>query len=119
LLIGEETALSYNRQQRFISRLIHEIRRYRLPKWFSKIGAFLLDQLPFGDKQFIKCWMINFFDDHDALDRTKAKELINWSPKHPLQSSLKTMIENLKKNPIDGYKSNQLPIPLGLGRKLS
>lgn len=110
LELGEETTLSYDTLQKEISRLLFgkEIKTYSLPKSFAKIGAYLQSLIPFISPSFIKPWMIDIADDHYALNCHKAKQKLNWSPRHTLRETLPKMINELKKDPTRWYKENQL-----------
>ncbi len=104
LLIGEDKTLSYDELQRKISLLLFgkEMHTYRIPKSIAKIGSY------FQPKSFIKPWMIDIADDNYNLDITRAKKLLNWSPKRSLETSLPKMIAPLKANPQAWYKENGL-----------
>jgi len=110
LEIGESKTLSYNDLQRRISQLIFgkEMTTYSLPKSIAKIGAWLQNQIPFIKPPFIKPWMIAIADDHYELDIRKAEQYLNWMPKHSLNNTLPTIIKELKKDPAQWYKKNQL-----------
>jgi nucleoside-diphosphate-sugar epimerase len=89
LLVGEPEALSYDEIQRIVSRRLHseEWPTQEIPKALAKTGAWLenevLDQEP-----FIKPWMVDFADDHYALDISRARTLLGWEPKRSLRSTL-------------------------------
>ncbi len=110
LLLGEPKTLSYDEMQRIISKQIRdkEIKTFRIPKWFAKIGAALMDFIPFIPKPFIKPWMIDLADDHYELDISKAKKILGWQPKRKLEEMLPIMIQDLKKDPAKWYKTNHL-----------
>ena len=110
LLIGEPKTLSYDQLQRQISRLLYdkEIHTFSIPKPLAKIGSAIQCHLPFIDPPFIKPWMISLADDHYELDIRKAKEILGWQPKRSLEETLPKMITDLKKDPDQWYKDNQL-----------
>jgi nucleoside-diphosphate-sugar epimerase len=110
LLIGEPKTLSYDTLQCQISCLLFNkgIRTFRVPKLLAKIGAFLLCQIPFRPKPFIRPWMIDLADDHYELNIDKAKRLLGWAPKRSLETTLPKMIHELKQDPKGWYKFNQL-----------
>ena len=110
LVLGEPKTLSYDQLQRTISRLIHgsEFSTWRVPKWMAKIGAAIQGMIPFIPKPFIKPWMIDLADDHYELDISRAKRILGWTPNHTLEETLPIMIEELKKDPANWYKVNQL-----------
>lgn len=106
--IGEPETPSYEELQDKIGKLIHgeeDWETFEVPKSIAKAGAWSMDL--FGDP-FIKPWMIDRADDHFELDISRAKELLDWEPKHSLMDSLPAMIENLKADPKAWYKQNKL-----------
>lgn len=109
-LLGEPKTLSYDTLQKQISQLIHgkEFKTYQVPKWFAKIGAWVLCHIPFMPKPFIKPWMISLADDNYTLDITRAKNILGWNPKNALEKSLPQMIAALKTDPAKWYKQNGL-----------
>lgn len=110
LLIGEEETLSYDELQHEMAHLIHgkEWKTWRVPKPIAKLGAWTQDHLPFLPRSFIKPWMIDLADDHYALDTTRARELLGWTPQHSLRTSLPVMIEGMKRDPFAWYDENKL-----------
>lgn len=108
--IGEPTTPSYEELQNKIGKLIHgeEWETYEVPKTLAKIGSWSMNL--FGDP-FIKPWMIDRADDHYELDISRAKELLQWEPKHSLMESLPKIIEKLKQDPLAWYKENKLDPP--------
>lgn len=111
LLIGEGKTMSYEDLQKEISSLIDgtSIKTFQVPKWFAKIGAWVLDHIP-GEDAFIKPWMIDIADDNYTLDISKAKKVLGWEPKHFVGNTIPIMIIDLKKDPIHWYKTNDLKI---------
>lgn len=110
LLIGEPKTMSYDALQRSISRLLfnREFHTFRVPKWIAKIGAWIQCRLSFKSKPFIQPWMIDLADDHYELDITRAKIILGWTPRNSIDGTLPKMIENLKRDPYQWYKENQL-----------
>jgi nucleoside-diphosphate-sugar epimerase len=109
LLIGEPETPSYETLQRELGRLIHgeEWETRQIPKAVAKAGAWLQDQVP-GEEPFIKPWMIDLADDHYELDVSRARAIIGWEPKHSLRATLPRMIEELRADPSEWYRTNQL-----------
>ncbi len=105
--IGEPTTPSYKELQDKIGQLIHgkEWETHEMPKAVAKAGAWARDLV--GDP-FIKPWMIDRADDHYELDISRARELLNWEPKHRLMDTLPKIIENLKADPEEWYQKNDL-----------
>ena len=110
LVLGEEETLSYDQLQREFSRLIYgkEWKTWALPKPLAKIGAWCKQYIPFLPKTFIKPWMIDIADDHYALDVSKAKKVLGWTPKKRLKEVMPRWIEELKKEPLAWYDENKL-----------
>lgn len=119
LLIGEDKTLSYDYLQRFMSRHIFgkEIKTFQIPKFLAMIGAWLQGHIPFMPKPFIKPWMIAIADDNYTLDVSKAKKVIQWTPKHNLEETLPKMIAELESNPAIWYKNHHLTAPKWLKKK--
>ena len=118
ILLGEPEALSYDELQHTIARLIRgssketiEIPSALAP--VAKAGAWVLDHVP-GQEGFIKPWMIDRANDHYALDITRARTLLGWTPKRSLRETLPKMIDALKSDPRRWYKENDLEIPARL-----
>jgi|SRR5579872_596716 len=118
LLLGEEETLSYDSLQREIAKAIFgkEWKTYSVPKLLAKLGAWILDHIPFAPESFIKPWMIDIADDHYELNVGLAKKMLNWTPKRNLRSSLPKMIEDLKRDPRTWYDENKLHFPRHLKR---
>lgn len=112
LLLGEPVTYSYAHLQERITALLHHkaFHTRSISKWLAKIGAWFEGLLPMTTP-FIKPWMIDFADDHYALDISKAKEVLGWQPKKDLDKTLPLMIEALQKDPVHWYKINGLPLP--------
>lgn len=113
LLLGEPETFSYGWLQSEIGSQLHghPWKTYRIPKLLAKAGAAGLGVLPLAEDPFIKPWMIDFADDHYALDITRAKNLLGWQPGHRLGHSLPEMIRSLKANPEKWYRENHLGSP--------
>jgi nucleoside-diphosphate-sugar epimerase len=120
VLLGEPEALSYDELQHTISRLIRgggqETIAIPTPLApFAKVGAWVLDKLS-GGKSFIKPWMIDRANDHYALDITRARTLLGWTPTRSLRETLPKMVAALKADPVGWYRENDLKAPSWLGR---
>ncbi|HYF00831.1 MAG TPA: NAD(P)-dependent oxidoreductase, partial [Planctomycetota bacterium] len=79
-----------------------------IPKPLAKAGAWIQDL--FGDP-FIKPWMIEFADDHYALDVTRARHQLGWTPRRSLRETLPRMISALKADPARWYHDHHLALP--------
>jgi nucleoside-diphosphate-sugar epimerase len=113
LLLGEPETLSYDELQHQLGRLIHgeDWETREVPKAVAKTGAWVQDALPIGDEPFIKPWMIDFADDHYALDIRRAREVLGWTLKHSLRESMPEMVGRLKADPLRWYRENHLEAP--------
>jgi nucleoside-diphosphate-sugar epimerase len=111
ILIGEPDPLSYDELQRALAWQIHGVRDWdttQIPKAVAKAGAWVQDQIPGVEEPFIKPWMIDLADDHYALDITRARQLLDWSPRHSLRETLPKMATALKADPEGFYRINKL-----------
>lgn len=113
VIIGEDKTVSYKDLQYSISEILEHksFLVFRVPKWLAKEGAWVENHLPFFDDNFIQPWMIDMADDHYALDITRAKEVLGWTPKHFVKTSLPVMMELLKTDPVKWYEENGLTMP--------
>ncbi|MFA6238077.1 MAG: NAD-dependent epimerase/dehydratase family protein [Bacteriovorax sp.] len=120
ILLGEPKAISYAELQNQVSMLIHgrHWNSMKIPLWFAKTGSWLQHHTPLIRKPFIMPWMIDFTNDHYELDVTQAKNLLGWIPKHELRATIPSMIEVLKKNPLQFYSENKLKEPSEIARLL-
>ncbi|MEP2057443.1 MAG: NAD(P)-dependent oxidoreductase [Maribacter litoralis] len=105
--IGEPTSPTYQELQDTIGNLIHgkDWETYEIPKPLAKAGAWTRDLV--GDP-FIKPWMIDRSGAHYELDVSRAKEYLDWEPKHRVMDTLPKMITGLKENPDQWYAKNNL-----------
>jgi len=111
ILIGEPDPLSYDELQRALAGQIHGERDWdttQIPKAVAKAGAWVQDQIPGVEEPFIKPWMIDLADDHYALDITRARQLLDWSPRLSLRETLPQMVTALKTDPEGFYRINKL-----------
>jgi nucleoside-diphosphate-sugar epimerase len=111
VLLGEPDVVSYDELQHQFGRLIHDEADWQtrqIPKALAKTGAWVQDMMPLVDDPFIKPWMIDFADDHYALDLGRAKELLGWYPKRSLRDTLPKMVATLKKDPEQWYRKHHL-----------
>lgn len=114
ILIGEPDPLSYHDLQRAFAAHIHGETDWdttQIPKAVAKAGAWIQDQIPGVEEPFIKPWMIDLADDHYALDISRARQLLGWSPQHSLRETLPRMATALKTDPEGFYRLNKLEGP--------
>lgn len=50
-------------------------------------------------------------NDHYALDVTRARELLDWTPRRSLRETIPKMVEFLKADPVQFYEENKLDPP--------
>lgn len=105
--IGEPYSPSYGTLQKTISTLIHgkPWKTHKVPKWVAKAGTGIMN---LTKSRFIKPWMIEQAGDHYELDISKAKELLDWEPKHQLLRTMPVIVGHLKHDPKQWYKQNKL-----------
>ena len=122
ILIGEQEAIGYDTLQDEIGYLIHGAEDWptlRVPKTVAAVGAWAQDKieplvpdaLDQGERPFVKPFMVRMADDHYELDISRAREMLDWEPRHRLKHELPAMIAALKKDPAGWYKANRLPPP--------
>lgn len=118
LLIGEPLTMGYEALQNEIGYLIHGETwpTETLPKLLAKTGAGLQEQMEIaipdsidkGEKPFIKPFMVDLADDHYELDISRARDLLDWEPRHLLRDALPAIVASLKADPLKWYKRNKL-----------
>jgi nucleoside-diphosphate-sugar epimerase len=111
ILIGEPDPLSYDELQRALAALIHDEpdwKTVQIPKAVVKAGAWVQDTIPGIEDPFIKPWMIDYADDHYALDIARARALLGWQPRRSLRATLPKMVEALESDPIGWYRHHDL-----------
>ncbi len=109
-IVAEDRTIGYRDLQNEISKLLYNKPHptYSVPKFFAKAGVFVKNEIPLFGEQFIKPWMIDIADDHYAVDISKAKEILGWTPKHFIGTTLPVIIDNLKKDPVKWFETNQI-----------
>ena len=110
LLLGEPETLSYDELQETFGNLLHgeKWETREIPKPLAKTEVWFENNLPLPEKPFIKPWMIDFADDHYALDITRARESLGWQPKRHLRLALPKMIAALRADPHTWYHAHML-----------
>jgi nucleoside-diphosphate-sugar epimerase len=115
LLLGEQEPISYDELQHTIARLAlgRSFETVALPGFLSplaKVGAWILDHVP-GQEDFVKPWMIDRANDQYALDTTRARTLLDWTPKRNLRDTLPKIMAALTTDPRRWYEENELRPP--------
>ncbi|MCV2869088.1 NAD-dependent epimerase/dehydratase family protein [Defluviimonas sp. WL0002] len=122
ILGGEPDTLGYGVLQDRIGTLIHGEAGWRtvvLPAPVARLGAALEaraepivpDALDQGEKPFIRPFMIDMASDHYALDISKAERLLDWVPRHRIESHLPKLVKALKSDPLAWYRDNGITPP--------
>ncbi|MEQ7154195.1 NAD-dependent epimerase/dehydratase family protein [Brevundimonas aurifodinae] len=109
VLLGELDAMSYDDLQRALGRLIHDEawETHSIPKAAAKAGAWAQNTV-LDEDTFIRPWMVDISDDHYTLDLTRARQLLDWSPRRSLRESLPAIVRGLKRDPYAWYRANGL-----------
>lgn len=126
ILVGEAQAVSYDELQETLAKLIHgsdDWTTVSVPKPIAAAGAWLEtksepvvpDALDYGEKPFIRPFMVAMASDHYELDISRAQNLLGWRPRHNIRDTLPKMIEALKADPLGWYKQNGLTVPHWIG----
>ncbi|MCW8194029.1 NAD-dependent epimerase/dehydratase family protein [Proteobacteria bacterium 005FR1] len=120
-LIGEPLVSSYEALQNAIGEELHHhpIHTISLPKPLAKFGAWaqekteplIPDSLDQGEKPFIRPFMIDLSEDHYELDISRARQNLDWTPRHHLRDELPSMLRRLKEDPARWYRINKLTMP--------
>ena len=122
ILIGEADAVGYDELQDLIGYQIHGADDWptlRVPKPVAADGAWAQDKLePLvpdaldqGERPFVKPFMVRMADDHYELDIGRARQLLEWRPKHQIRTELPKLVEALKRDPKGWYEKNGLTPP--------
>lgn len=120
LLAAEEDSITYRELQTEFGLLIHGKKNWPmiwLPKPVAKFGAWAQGLVP-GQEPFIKPWMVDLADDNYEVSMDKARSVLGWSPKHSLRNTLKTLVADMKKDPVSWYKRHKMPLPPKLKRRI-
>lgn len=109
LLVGESEALGYGEVQNVIGEAMHgaDWDTIRVPMGVAKAGAWLQSKV-FGSEEFIKPWMVEQSNNHYVLDVSRARDFLDWRPKHSLRKTLPKIVKALKRDPMGWYKTNNL-----------
>jgi nucleoside-diphosphate-sugar epimerase len=114
LLVGEADPVSYDELQRTFARLIHRDPDWEtasIPKALAKSGAWIQEKVPGIEEPFIKPWMIDLADAHYALNISRARALLGWSPARTLRATLPRMVDALRRDPVRWYAAHDLGTP--------
>lgn len=114
LILGENETMSFRELQDMIAKNIYdkEWMTQQIPKTLAKLGAWMQERVHFGEKPFIKSWMVDLADHHYQLDTTLAEKYLDWRPQKTLRTTLPKMIHYLKTDPESFYRENKLSKPI-------
>jgi 2-alkyl-3-oxoalkanoate reductase len=109
ILIGEPEPPSYGELQDKIGQHLFgsDWSTVYVPPALAKVGARVIDALH-GGESFIKPFMVDMADDHYALNVSRAKELLDWEPRHRINNKLHVILKNLLDQPELWYEKNSL-----------
>jgi nucleoside-diphosphate-sugar epimerase len=122
ILIGEADAMGYGALQDTLGQLMHGADDWptlQVPKPLAAAGAWMQGQLePLvpdaidgGKQPFIRPFMVAMADDHFALDIRRARQLLDWVPRHQLSEELPQLVAALKADPAGWYAANGVVAP--------
>ncbi len=122
ILIGEADALGYEALQDALGQLMHGTAQWltlRVPKPLAAAGAWVQgkleplvpDAIDGGEPPFIRPFMVAMADDHYALDIRRARQLLDWEPRHRLADDLPQLVAALKADPAAWYAANGIAAP--------
>lgn len=121
LLVGEAEGVGYGSLQDRIGELIHGTgwATLQVPVPLAKAGAWVLkhaeplvpDPIDKGEPPFIRPFMVEMAGDHYALDIARARELLDWAPRHDIRDALPSIVEALRRDPIAWYRSHGIVTP--------
>lgn len=109
LLLAESAAPSFGELQDAIGRAVHRKawKTRKIPARLARLGAIIEDRVLDVDP-FIRPWMIDISSDHYEVDTSRARDLLDWKPKHSLRKKLPRIIAGLKADPEGWYQANGL-----------
>ena len=109
VLLAERDVMSFGEIQQAVGRLTHDEdwQTRSIPKTLASTGAWLQDKV-FEEDPFIRPYMVEMSSDHYEVDTGRAQQLLGWQAQHALRSTLPTMIEALKADPVGWYEANKL-----------
>lgn len=109
LLLAEEKTLTFRQLQELIGHLVHGEHwgTVRIPQAIASAGA-ALEEKVLDEDPFIRPWMVGIASDHYEIDISRARQLLDWQPRHALPETLPKMVAALKADPPGWYRSNKL-----------
>lgn len=109
LLLAETEAPSFSELQDRIGCALHgePWKTRKIPEPVARLGATVENRI-LDDDPFIRPWMVDIASDHYEVDISRARQLLDWKPKHSLRRTLPRIIEALQADPEAWYQSNKL-----------
>ncbi|MBT0585162.1 vitamin K epoxide reductase family protein [Alteromonas oceanisediminis] len=122
ILAGEESVMGYRALQNRIGQLVFGEQTwdtFTVPEQLAKAGAWVQeksepiipDAIDYGEKPFIRPFMIDLASQHYHLDISKAKAELSWAPKYSIYDKLADIIAALKADPSHWYQVNGITRP--------
>ena len=122
LLAGERQVMNYAALQDRIGKEVHgaeEWATFNVPQSVAKAAAWaeehaepvIPDDFDYGEKPFIRSFMVDMASDHYALDISRAEKLLDWHPEHGIEDGIPTLVASLKADPYGWYKANGITPP--------
>ncbi|MGD8862028.1 MAG: NAD(P)-dependent oxidoreductase [Myxococcales bacterium] len=123
-LIAEPEPVPYETLQNVIGDRIHgkQWPTIRIPKPVAKAGAWaqekIADKLAPGDEEpFIKPFMVDIADADYPVAIDRARERLNWAPRHRLAQMLPRIVDRMLRDPARWFRENGLQPPEGAARE--
>ena len=109
MLLAEQEVMSYDELQREMGRLIHdeEWTTLSIPPQLGRAGVWAQNTI-LDEDLFQKPWMVDIASDHYEVDVSRARELIDWSPRYSLGERLPIIVAQLLDDPYAWYRDNGL-----------
>lgn len=109
LLLAEEETLTFRELQHQIGCLVHgeQWDTLRIPQAIASAAA-ALEEKVLDEDPFIRPWMVESASDHYEIDISRARQLLDWQPRHALRETLPKIVAALKVDPPGWYRSNKL-----------
>ncbi len=125
ILVGEPVAPGFEQMQNLIGQLVHGEREWitlRVPALAARAGAWLQekseplvpDAIDRGKPPFIRPFMVERAGDHYELNISRARDLLEWTPRHDIRDSLRHIVGALKEDPVAWYRAHDITPPTWL-----
>lgn len=122
ILVGEPDTIGYDALQDRLGCLIHgedDWATLRVPSAVAGVGAWVQDKaeplvpdaIDQGERPFIQPFMTRMASDHYEIDISRARDLLDWQPRHRLADELPAIVATLKADPAAWYDANRITPP--------